>query len=50
MGVPYVTVKNKARIGTVVHKKTAAVVTLQDVRSEDQKELATLVSAVKAYL
>ena len=50
MGVPYVIVKNKARIGTVVHKKTAAVVTLQDVRSEDQKELATLVSAAKANL
>lgn len=25
MGVPYVIVKNKARLGTVVHKKTAAV-------------------------
>ncbi|KZV90975.1 60S ribosomal protein L8 [Exidia glandulosa HHB12029] len=48
MGVPYVIVKGKARLGTVVHKKTAAVVTLQDVRSEDQKELATLVSAAKA--
>ncbi|KAH7105980.1 ribosomal protein L4 [Auriculariales sp. MPI-PUGE-AT-0066] len=48
MGVPYVIVKGKARIGTVVHKKTAAVVCLQDVRSEDQKELATLVSAAKA--
>jgi large subunit ribosomal protein L7Ae len=33
-----------------VHKKTAAVVTLQDVKSEDQKELATLVSASKANL
>jgi len=48
MGVPYVIVKGKARLGTVVHKKTAAVVTLQDVKSEDQKELATLVSASKA--
>jgi len=48
MGVPYVIVKGKARLGTVVHKKTAAVVTLQDVRSEDQRELATLVSAAKA--
>jgi large subunit ribosomal protein L7Ae len=48
MGVPYVIVKNKARLGTVVHKKTAAVLTLQDVRSEDNKELATLVSAAKA--
>ncbi|KAJ3554325.1 hypothetical protein NM688_g3165 [Phlebia brevispora] len=48
MGVPYVIVKGKARLGTVVHKKTAAVLTLQDVRSEDQRELATLVSAAKA--
>ena len=50
MGVPYVIVKGKARLGTVVHKKTAAVVTLQDVKSEDQRELATLVSASKANL
>lgn len=48
MGVPYVIVKGKARLGTVVHKKTAAVLALQDVKSEDQKELATLVSAAKA--
>ncbi len=50
MGVPYVIVKGKARLGTVVHKKTAAVVALQEVRSEDQRELATLVSAAKANL
>ncbi len=31
-----------------MHKKTAAVVTLQDVRSEDSQALATLVSAAKA--
>jgi len=48
MGVPYVIVKGKARLGTVVHKKTAAVLTLQDVKSEDQRELSTLVSAAKA--
>ncbi|KAF8060704.1 ribosomal protein L4 [Lyophyllum atratum] len=48
MGVPYVIVKGKARLGTVVHKKTAAVLALQDVKSEDQRELATLVSAAKA--
>lgn len=50
MGVPYVIVKGKARLGTVVHKKTAAVVALQDVKSEDQRELATLVSAAKSNL
>jgi large subunit ribosomal protein L7Ae len=48
MGVPYVIVKNKARLGTVVHKKKSAVLTLQDVRSEDQSDLAKLVSAAKA--
>ena len=50
MGVPYVIVKGKARLGTVVHKKTAAVVALQDVKSEDQRDLATLISAAKANL
>ncbi|KAJ3493362.1 hypothetical protein NMY22_g14863 [Coprinellus aureogranulatus] len=48
MGVPYVIVKGKARLGTVVHKKSAAVVAIQDVRSEDQRDLATLISAAKA--
>jgi len=48
MGVPYVIVKGKARLGTVVHKKTAAVLTIQDVKSEDQRELTTLISAAKA--
>jgi large subunit ribosomal protein L7Ae len=50
MGVPYVIVKGKARLGTVVHKKSAAVVALQDVKSEDQRDLANLVSAAKANL
>jgi large subunit ribosomal protein L7Ae len=50
MGVPYVTMQNNACLGTVVHKKTAVVVTIQEVCSEDQKELATLVSAAKADL
>jgi large subunit ribosomal protein L7Ae len=49
MGDPYVTVKNTARLGTVVHKKTATVVSIQEV-SEDQKELATFVSTAKANL
>ncbi|TDL27365.1 L30e-like protein [Rickenella mellea] len=48
MGVPYVIVKSKARLGTVVHKKTAAVLTIQEVKSEDSKELSTIVSASKA--
>jgi len=48
MGVPYVIVKGKSRLGTVVHKKTATVVAIQEVRSEDDRELATIISAAKA--
>jgi large subunit ribosomal protein L7Ae len=47
MGVPYAIIKGKARLGTVVHKKTAAVVALTEVRSEDKSELSKLVSAIK---
>jgi large subunit ribosomal protein L7Ae len=50
MGVPYAIAKGKARLGTVIYKKTAAVVAIQEVKSEDQRELATLVSAAKANL
>ncbi|KAL9602048.1 MAG: hypothetical protein Q9179_002658 [Wetmoreana sp. 5 TL-2023] len=47
MGVPYAIVKGKARLGTVVHKKTAAVLAITEVRSEDKSELSKLVSAIK---
>jgi len=47
MGVPYAIVKGKARLGTVVHKKTAAVLALTEVRSEDKSELSKLVSTIK---
>jgi large subunit ribosomal protein L7Ae len=50
MGVAYIIVKGKACLSTVVHKKTAAIVTLQDMKSEDQRELATLISASKVNL
>jgi large subunit ribosomal protein L7Ae len=51
MGVPYVIVKGKARLGTVVHQKTAAVLALTEVRSEDKNDLSKLVSAVnEGYL
>lgn len=48
MGVPYVIVKNKARLGVVTGKKTAAAVAIQDVDAADASALATLVSAAKA--
>ena len=48
MGVPYVIVKGKARLGTVVHKKTAAALALTAVKAEDQRELAKLVDTAKS--
>lgn len=47
MGVPYCIVKGKARLGTVVHLKTAAALALTEVHPEDKGELASLVSLVK---
>ena len=46
MGVPYAIMKGKARLGTVVHKKTAAVLALAEVKDEDKNELKNLVSAI----
>lgn len=46
MGVPYAIIKGKARLGTVVHKKTAAVVALTEVKGEDKNDLKKLVDAV----
>jgi large subunit ribosomal protein L7Ae len=48
MGVPYVIVKGKARLGLITGKKTSAVVAVTEVRSEDNQALANLVSAAKA--
>jgi len=42
MEVPYVIVKGKARLGAVVHKKTATALALTNVTKDDQKDLATL--------
>lgn len=47
MGVPYCIVKGKARLGTVVHKKTATALALTAVKNEDQREFAKLVESFK---
>ena len=47
MGVPYCIVKGKARLGTVVHKKTATALVLTGVKNEDQREFAKLVESFK---
>jgi len=47
MGIPYCIVKSKARLGKVVHKKTATALCFTAVRSEDKSTLANLCEAVK---
>lgn len=48
VGVPYAIVKGKARLGTLVHKKTATVVALTDVRAGDKAALSSLLSAIES--
>ncbi|EGW35267.1 uncharacterized protein SPAPADRAFT_58482 [Spathaspora passalidarum NRRL Y-27907] len=48
MGVPYAIVKGKARLGTLVHKKTSAVAALTEVNGADEAELSKLVSTINA--
>lgn len=47
MGVPYAIIKGKARLGRVVHKKTAAALALTEVKGEDKSELSKVVQAIK---
>jgi large subunit ribosomal protein L7Ae len=48
MDIPYCIVKNKSRLGTVVHQKTCAVVAVTSVKKEDQHALDQLRSNFKA--
>ncbi|KAL5102179.1 hypothetical protein RYX36_006506 [Vicia faba] len=48
MEIPYCIVKGKARLGTVVHKKTAAVLCLTTVKNEDKMEFSRVLEAIKA--
>jgi len=47
MSVPYVIVKGKARLGQLVHKKTATALALTTVNAEDKDVLAQLVNFAK---
>jgi len=49
MDIPYVIVKGKARLGRVVHKKTAAAVALIGVEKKDGQELADLVTVAREH-
>ena len=48
MGVPYCIVKGKARLGAVVHKKTATALAITEVRPEHKLDLTSLTQAIKA--
>jgi large subunit ribosomal protein L7Ae len=47
MDVPYCIIKGKARLGHLVHKKTATAVALTEVKKEDQAKLDQLIASVK---
>ena len=47
MGVPFMIVKDKARLGALVHQKTAACVCLTGVNKDDKNTLTMLQTAAK---
>merc|ERR1712213_123473 len=47
MGVPYCIVKNKARLGKVVRRKTTTCIAITNVDSNDRSSLSKLVESVK---
>jgi len=46
--IPYAIVKGKARLGYLVHKKTASVIALTEVKKEDQASLAQQTASFRA--
>lgn len=48
MGVPYCIVKGKARLGKIVHSKTASCLALTQVKKEDQHKLEQMISSYTA--
>ncbi len=49
MGVPYVIVNNKGRLGSLVHQKKATAVALTAVKAEDNAALEKLVESADAH-
>ncbi|KAL9670159.1 hypothetical protein QQ045_007710 [Rhodiola kirilowii] len=47
MEIPYCIVKGKARLGAIVHKKTASVLCLTTVKNEDKVEFSRVLEAIK---
>ncbi|KAL8543455.1 hypothetical protein ACS0TY_004119 [Phlomoides rotata] len=48
MEIPYCIVKGKARLGSIVHKKTSSVLCLTSVKNEDKMEFSKILEAIKA--
>ncbi|VFQ80017.1 unnamed protein product [Cuscuta campestris] len=48
MEIPYCIVRGKARLGAIVHKKTASVLCLTSVKNEDKMEFSKILEAIKA--
>ena len=48
MNVPYCIVKGKARLGAVVHQKTATALALTTCKNEDKLEFSKLIESMKA--
>ncbi|KAG6402871.1 hypothetical protein SASPL_135085 [Salvia splendens] len=48
MEIPYCIVRGKARLGSIVHKKTASVLCLTSVKNEDKMEFSKILEAIKA--
>ncbi|KAJ0110741.1 60S ribosomal protein L7a-1-like [Pistacia vera] len=48
MEIPYCIVKGKARLGAIVHKKTASVLCLTTVKNEDKLDFSRILEAIKA--
>jgi len=49
MEVPFCIVKSKARLGQLVHKKTATAVAVTEVKPEDAGKLDQLIGAAKTH-
>jgi large subunit ribosomal protein L7Ae len=48
MEIPYCIVKGKARLGSIVHQKTASVLCLTTVKNEDKMDFSKILEAIKA--
>jgi large subunit ribosomal protein L7Ae len=50
MGVPFVIVKGKARLGHLVHQKTAAAVAITSVESKHESDLAQVIASAQTSI